>query len=306
MSAVLSAPAATGTERTMTQPSDKELLARYVSSGDESAFALLIQRHGPMVLGACRRILGNHHDAEDAFQATFTLLARRAGSLSRPDRLAGWLYGVAQRTALKLRSLRASREEAERQAPPAVPPAPELECAWREVQQALDEEIGRLDPPLRNVIVLCYLEGKTHEAAAYELGRPLGSMSWLLSRALQTLRERLTRRGMKLTGGMSSLLLALQGPFPVSEELLLATLRVVGVVGTASPLAFLIEAVLRELKAERSMRLVRGVLMAFLLVLGVGTAGYQAIAAGAGHASGGGTGAEQHGSASGCCHQPEK
>lgn len=256
---------------------DEELLDRFASTGDEDAFALLIQRHGPMVLGVCRRVLGNHHDAEDAFQATFTVLACKARSILHRERLANWLFGVAQRTALKLRDLRQRREEAEHQAPPR--PILPLESAWRDVQQALDEEIGRLDPALRSAIVLCYLEGKTHEDAARELGRPLGSMSWLLNRALAALRRGLANRGLTLTGGMSSLLLALQGPFPVSPDLVVATLRVLGTLGTTSPLAVLVAAVLRDLVPERASTVVRTASLALLVLLAMG-AGYKAIASG--------------------------
>ncbi|MFO0846335.1 MAG: sigma-70 family RNA polymerase sigma factor [Gemmataceae bacterium] len=257
--------------------SDEALVGRFVRGADEEAFAQLVQRHGPMVLGICRRTLGNHHDAEDAFQVTFELLARKAGSIRHRERLASWLYGVAQRSAMKLRDLRRRREEVERGAPPA-PPGGALEDAWREVQHALDEEIGRLDEPLRAAIILCYLEGKTHEDAARELGRPLGSVSWLLGRALAALRKGLAGRGLTLTGGMSSLLLALQGPISIPPELLAATLRSVGALGTASPLAALIGAVLRDLPTEGESRPLRAAAVALLVVLGASAAGYKALA----------------------------
>jgi RNA polymerase sigma factor (sigma-70 family) len=272
---------------------DEDLLRRFVATGDEAAFTLLVQRHGPMVLGVCRRVLGDYHDAEDAFQATFAVLASKADSIHRRERLASWLYGVAQRTALKLRELRRRREEVERQAQPPTPTPLPLECAWREVQQVLDEEIRNLDGPLRAAIVLCYLEGKTHEAAARELGRPQGSMSWLLTRALTALRKRLAGRGLTLTGGMSSLLLALQGPLPVSEELLLNTLRAAGTAGAASPLAGLITAVLRDLQTEAAPRLARAAVVALLVVLTAGLVGYRAVASGLSF---------EHGAARGASH----
>jgi RNA polymerase sigma-70 factor (ECF subfamily) len=281
---------------------DVDLLARFVSGGDQSAFRQLIERHGPMVLGVCRRVLGNHHDAEDAFQAVFVLLARKAASIRHPERLASWLYGVAHRTAQKLREGKNRRREVERQAPAgAAPPLPPLELAWREVQQALDEEISRLDGKLRAPLILCYLEGKSHEDAARELGRPLGSMSWLLSRGLAALRERLAGRGLTLTGGMSSLLLALQCPVPVSGPLLLATLRSLGVLGTASPIVLLAEAVLRELAAERTSKLVRAVVISFLVLLGASAAGYAAVASGLSDPPwGSSSGAPTAGSSGGC------
>src|SRR5262245_44021899 len=109
---------------------DAELLARFVRGRDESAFARMVERHGPMVLGVCRRLLGNHHDAEDAFQATFVLLARRAGAINHPERLAGWLHGVAHRTALKLRGRLNRQQEVDRQALPGAAASPPLEAAW--------------------------------------------------------------------------------------------------------------------------------------------------------------------------------
>jgi RNA polymerase sigma-70 factor (ECF subfamily) len=266
---------------------DSELLARFVRSGDEQAFAALVKRHGPMVLGVCRRVLGSHHDAEDAFQATFLILARNASSIRHPERLASWLYGVAHRTARKRREQRQRRQEAECQAGASpecrssaaserLAATPPLELAWREVLQALDEEIARLEGKYRAPLVLCYLEGKGHEEAARTLGRPVGSMSWLLGRALAALRERLSRRGLTLHGGMPPLLLALQGPIPVPEGLAAATLRGLGAAGTASPLAALVEAVLRELAAERSSRLVR-TLTGVLLGVALSAAGVTAL-----------------------------
>src|SRR4029078_6829980 len=124
---------------------DPDLLARFVRTGDALAFAALVRLHGPMVLGACPRVLGSHHDAEDAFQATFLILARKASSIRRPERLASWLYGVAHRTATKMREQRRRQVGVGGQAGGSPPPAAApLGAAWREVQQALDEEITRL------------------------------------------------------------------------------------------------------------------------------------------------------------------
>lgn len=278
---------------------DVELLERFVQTRDQDAFAALVQWHGPMVLGVCRRALGHQQDAEDAFQATFLLLARKASSIRHPERLASWLYGVAYRTSMKLVEQRKRRLELETQSRTPQQIVPPLELAWREVQQALDEEIQNLDGSLRSAIILCYLEGKTHEDAARELGKPVGSMSWLVARALSALRERLARRGLTLTGGMSSLLLALQGPVFVSPELVVATIRSLGALVTTSPLAALVESVLREWSREHVSRLTRVIVLSLLVFLGVGACGYAALTS----LSHGDASREQHAPAAGvkCC-----
>src|SRR5262249_7605305 len=153
-------------------------LTRFARDRDQEAFGELVRRHGPMVRDVCRRMLKNEQDAEDAFQATFLVLAKKAGSLARPELLASWLYGVAYRTALRSRAGAARRSQAEGRGGAMLAVAPPLDRAWRGVQAALDEEINRLDEKHRAPLVLCYLEGKTHQEAARQLGCPLGSMSW--------------------------------------------------------------------------------------------------------------------------------
>src|SRR5262249_43051187 len=137
---------------------DRALLERFVAGRDEAAFAALVRRHGPMVLGVCRRLVGNEHDAEDAFQATFLVLARRAGAVARRELLANWLYGVARRTALELRKRTVRRQSRERQIEPlpdpAAGPEPEID---RELQALLDQELGRLPAKYRVPILLCDL-----------------------------------------------------------------------------------------------------------------------------------------------------
>src|SRR5262245_8785300 len=144
--------------------SDAQLLDRFVAARDEAAFAALVDRHGPMVLGVCRRRVRNPCDAEDAFQATFLALARQAAGLRRPGALAAWLPGVARRVAGKVRPAPAPPDE-----DPDVPadsPGPPDEASWREVRQALDEELNRLPERFRGPLVLCYLEGHTRDSAA--------------------------------------------------------------------------------------------------------------------------------------------
>jgi RNA polymerase sigma factor (sigma-70 family) len=181
--------------------SDGQLLEAFVGRQDEAAFAALVRRHGPMVLGVCRRVLRHHHDAEDAFQATFLVLARKAGSVLPRDLVANWLYGVAYRTALKARTVLARRRERERQ----VAEMPEPEAAapdggGRDWQPLLDQELRRLPDKYRVPVVLCDLEGKTGKEAAHQLGWPEGTIASRLSRGRGLLAKRLARHGLALSG----------------------------------------------------------------------------------------------------------
>ncbi len=176
--------------------SDSDLLARFVASRDEEAFGEIVRRHGPMVLAACRRVTGRPHDADDAFQAAFLVLARRAAHLSRPELLANWLYGVACRTALEAR---AARRRVEEHVVPAAPEpaAPSLPDPgdMTELRRVIDEELAKLPDKYRTAVVLCDLEGLPRAAAATQLGIPEGTLSSRLAHARKVLAERLTRRG---------------------------------------------------------------------------------------------------------------
>ncbi|MBI1918671.1 MAG: sigma-70 family RNA polymerase sigma factor [Planctomycetes bacterium] len=186
---------------------DDDLLRCFARHGDDEAFAALVERHGPMVLGVCRRVLNDAHEAEDAFQATFLLLLRRAGTL-RPGPLGPWLHGVAYRTALKAREravLRRGREVTEHD---RVAADPIEEIAWRDLRPLLDEAIGRLPNSYRVPFVLCYLEGRTNAEAAEALGCPRGTIATRLSRARERLRAHLSRRGLTLSAGLLSALLS--------------------------------------------------------------------------------------------------
>jgi RNA polymerase sigma factor (sigma-70 family) len=189
------------TSGTFTGLSDAQLLDRFVRGGDagaEAAFRELVNRHGPMVLGVCRQILRRHHDTDDAFQATFLVLVRKARSIRVGDSLAPWLYGVAYRTALRARAI-ASRhrtagpEEIEESA--ANSPGASFELDARPL---LHEELARLPGKYRDPIVLCHLEGKSHEEAARLLSWPVGTVSGRLSRGRRMLRARLERRGVSV------------------------------------------------------------------------------------------------------------
>jgi RNA polymerase sigma factor (sigma-70 family) len=179
---------------------DAQLLERFVNHREEAAVEAIVRRHGPMVMGVCRRILGNRHDAEDAFQATFLILVRKAGALVARELLANWLYGVAYNTARKARAVGARRRRREKPLadlpePEAVPPDP-----WDALRHLIDQEVNRLPDKYRTPVVLCDLEGKTHQEAAAQLGWPVGTLSGRLARARAMLAGRLTRRGLTLSG----------------------------------------------------------------------------------------------------------
>ncbi|HEY1861526.1 MAG TPA: sigma-70 family RNA polymerase sigma factor [Gemmataceae bacterium] len=183
--------------------SDECLLERFVTQRDEAAFELLVWRHGPMVLNVCRRVLRNEHDAEDAFQAAFLAMARKAGTVSRRESLAGWLYQVAYRAALRLRRDAAKRTKREHASLTALGATPSRDRPRDDVASVLDEEVSRLPRRYRVPFVLCYLEGKTNIEVSQQLGCPLGTVASRLSWARQRLRDRLSRRGIGLSTGLS-------------------------------------------------------------------------------------------------------
>jgi RNA polymerase sigma factor (sigma-70 family) len=178
---------------------DRQLLDRFASRRDEEAFAQLVHRHGPLVLGVCRQILRHEQDAEDAFQATFLVLSRKADSIRSAEALPNWLYGVAHRLATRMKAAawrRQTREGALVQ-PPLSEPGPDGEAG--DLGPILFEEIGRLPDKCRLAFILCYLEGKTNEQAAQQLGCPPGTVFSRLARARELLRLQLARRGLALS-----------------------------------------------------------------------------------------------------------
>src|SRR5262245_46193028 len=180
------------------QTEDAVLLNRFVTANDREAFELLIARHGPMVLGTARRLVGNTHDAEDVFQAVFLSLARLAKSIRRGRALPAWLHKTTCRVAAKLR--------ANRLAPAAPPPERYEQCdpaaglVWREVCEALDEELQRLPERLRSPLLLCYLSGLTRDEAARQRGWSRGTRKRRLEEGRKSLRPRLARRGITAVG----------------------------------------------------------------------------------------------------------
>ncbi len=186
------------TAGTVAGSSDRQLLAQFAThTGDaaELAFSALVERHGPMVLRVCRAILRDEHDAQDAFQATFLVLARKAGSLWARDSLGPWLYGVASRTASCARSAEIVRRGHEQRAAELMPRVAVTEEDRDDLGRILHEEVGRLPERYRKPILLCYFEGLTHEQAASELNWPVGTVRSRLARARERLRIHLTRRG---------------------------------------------------------------------------------------------------------------
>jgi RNA polymerase sigma factor (sigma-70 family) len=189
--------------------SDAALLARFVRGADEEAFASLVSRHGPMVLGVCSRVVHDEHQAEDAAQAVFLVLARKAKTIRPPDRLAAWLHGVARQVALNTRraEMRRRRREAQSARPPSPsPPDPLDQVSGRELLLILDEELQRLPETYRLPLLLCALEGRTVDEAAGQLGCTPGSVRARLTRGRQRLHARLARRGL----AVSAVLLAVE------------------------------------------------------------------------------------------------
>lgn len=207
-----------------TNPCDGTLLQNFTDQGDARAFEQLVVRHGPMVLGVCRRMLRDAHAADDAFQATFLVLVRKATTLQQPEQLGNWLYGVAYRIAARarLQSVRRADHELRFSTMPETNHTQDVER--RELQEVLDEELNRLPREHRDLLVLCYLQGKTNAEAARMLGYPAGSISGKLATAREKLRSRLKRRGVVASAALfGTLLLSSTARSAVPAPLLRAT-----------------------------------------------------------------------------------
>jgi RNA polymerase sigma factor (sigma-70 family) len=190
------------------EAADPDLLRRFVATRDESAFAELVRRHGPLVWGVCRRVLRHEQDAEDAFQATFLVLLRRAVRIRKCESVAAWLHAVAYRLAKKAEAA-AARRRARAPAHAAVAHAETLgDVTWREVRALLDEELQRLPEKYRAPLLLCYLEGQTQDEAARRLGWTPGTLRGRVDRGRALLGARLRRRGIDLGGGLLAVVLA--------------------------------------------------------------------------------------------------
>lgn len=187
--------------------SDGQLLTAFLAHQDSAAFQVLVKRHGPMVLGVCRRILKNSHDAEDAFQATFLVLLRKAEAIRNRELLGNWLYGVAFRAAMKLKSANATRQWRERQVGLMRPSQAAAVEFHDPLLSVIDHELNRLPDKYRVPIVFCDLEGMTRREAARKLGCPIGTLNWRLAQGRAVLATRLARQGCTLSGGAALALL---------------------------------------------------------------------------------------------------
>jgi RNA polymerase sigma-70 factor (ECF subfamily) len=256
---------------------DGQLLERFIFHRDETAFTDLVHRYGTLVLGVCQRVLGDSHQAEDAFQATFLVLVRKARILDRSGPLGNWLYAVAYRTATKARMVAARRRARERQAMYSTSEPFTVENqAWDELRPILDEELSQLPRKYRAPLVLCYLEGKTQQEAAQALGWPSGSMSRRMNRARQLLRDRLEKRGVANSISVGVLFWLLQQKATagmVSSALAGSTVKAAlacaaGETIMATAAATLAQDVIQA--AAKSRRKVGYVVLAIILLLAVG------------------------------------
>jgi RNA polymerase sigma factor (sigma-70 family) len=265
---------------------DGQLLRDYLRRRDEAALATLVERHAPMVWGVCCRVLADYHDAEDAFQATFLVLVRRASSIASPELLANWLYGVVHQTATKARAMAARRRTRERQVTDMPEPAAAEQGLWNDLRPLLDEELSRLPETHRTVLVLCDLEGKTRAEAARSLCLPEGTVGSRLARARAMLAKRLARRGVVLSGGALAAVLSQNvasagAPVAVVSNTICAASAVAAGQAAAGPVsveaAALADGVLKammltKLKVVVAVALVLGLLAAGATVLSVRSA----------------------------------
>jgi RNA polymerase sigma factor (sigma-70 family) len=256
--------------------SESQLLRRYVTRRDEAAFEALVARHGPMVLGVCRRVLGEGADVDDAFQATFLVLVKKAAALGERDAVGHWLYGVACRVALRARSDAARRRSRERAgaAAEAVPATDHDDVSRRELAAAIDEELARLPAKYRAPVVLCHVEGLSHDEAARQLGWPVGSVKGRLSRARELLKGRLARRGLAPAAGAIAAL-AHDARAAVPPALAASTVRAALAIAAGGPTAGVVSAT--------AAALMEGVITTMSLTrIKVGVAALVALGAGAG------------------------
>jgi RNA polymerase sigma factor (sigma-70 family) len=259
---------------------DGELLERFVTLGEEAAFEELLRRHGPMVLGVCRRILGNTHDADDAYQATFLVLVRKANSVMPRERVGCWLHGVACYAARKVRADALRRRARELRAGTKMheEPAPhETAEDWRSV---LDHELNRLPEKFRAVVVLCDLEGRSRREAARELGCPEGTLSSRLTTARRTLARRLVRHGFAVSGlGLGLALSGGAATAAVPSTLLATALESAAIASAPAASAIsasvlsLTQGVLRAMLISK-IRFVAAMLLACVVTLGAGLGVY--------------------------------
>jgi RNA polymerase sigma factor (sigma-70 family) len=254
---------------------DGQLLENYISRRDEAALAALVRRHAPMVWGVCHRVLCNHHDAEDAFQAAFLVFVRKAASIASRELLANWLYGVAHQTALKARATMAKRRAREKQ----VKEIPEVAVAeqdlWNDLRPLLDQELSRLPDKYRVAIVLCDLEGKTRKEVARRLKIPAGTLSSRLTTARTMLAKRLARHGLAVSGGALATMLSQKvASAGVPTSVLASTIKTaslfsVGKAATKGMISVKVAALIEGMLKSMFITKLKTVMAALLVVLGV-------------------------------------
>lgn len=262
------------------QASDGDLLRQFVKHNDDQAFAALVRRHSGMVWGVCRRVVGNHHDAEDAFQATFLVLARKAASVWPPHLVASWLHGVALRTALKARTIAAKRRSREKQVENMPEPAASAHASWEELEALVDQELAALPERYRVAVLLCDMEGKTGKVAARQLGIPEGTLAGRLRTARVLLARRLARHGLVLSGGAlatamsQSAASACAPPALVSVAIKVATLVAAGKTPAAALTSARVCALTEGVLKAMCFAKLKSAMTVFLIVAGLcGTAG---------------------------------
>jgi RNA polymerase sigma factor (sigma-70 family) len=267
------------------EATDGQLLTSFVVDRDPKAFEAILRRHGPMVLGVCRRVLRHVQDAEDAFQATFIVLVRRAESVAPRGTVGNWLYGVAYRTAQEAKRAAARRRARERQAPRKETVN---EDPGDDLRHLIDQELSRLPDKYRVPIVLCDLEGKTLKEAARHLGWREGTLAGRLSRARGLLGKRLARHGPLLAGGSVALALAPQAagahvPFALFSSTLEAALETAAhpaaAASLSAPVAALVEGVSKAMFLTRLTTAAVVILAAAFITLGLGAMAYRLAAA---------------------------
>jgi RNA polymerase sigma factor (sigma-70 family) len=261
---------------------DGQLLAAFINRKDEAAFEALVRRHGPMVFGVCRRIARDHHDAEDAFQAAFLVLARKAASVRPREMVASWLHGVALRLARKANATAAKRRRWEKQVTELPEPAVTPQDPWSDLRPLIDQELSGLPEKYRLPVLLCDLEGKAIKEAARQLGWPQGSLAGRLSRGRKLLARRLTNRGVALgSGSLAAVVSQNAAPaglptsltnFTVKRAVMIAAGPAAAAGEVPSRVAALMEGALKGMLLTR-LRKAAGVVLLCLGGLGIG--GYQ-------------------------------
>lgn len=239
---------------------DGQLLASFIDHEDEAAFESLVRRHGPMVFGVCRRVARNHHDAEDAFQATFLVLVRKASSVKPRKQVANWLHGVALRAAMKTKATAARRRGREQQVTELPEPEAARQDQWSDLHPLLDQELNGLPENYRLPILLCDLEGKTIKEATRELGWPQGTLAGRLARGRKLLAKRLTNRGVVLSAAsLGAVVLEHSAAAAVPTSLMSSTVKAAAMIAAG-------EATVAGVVPAKVAILTEGVLKAMLLM----------------------------------------